>query len=243
MSSSPQQQVSPELFFDTVTAYQHSAILAGAIDLDVFTAIGEGNTDVPSLARRTNASERGTRILADTLVVIGFLTKEGDRYALTPDTAVFLDRRSPAYVGAATRFLLSPTIRAAFDDVATVVRTGTTTLPEGGSVAPAHDVWVDFARGMAALMQPPGELMAKLLDLGDRPARILDIAAGHGMFGVTLLRHAPNATVVALDWPAVLEVATENAVAAGVGDRHSTLPGSAFEVEFGTGYDVILITN
>jgi cyclopropane fatty-acyl-phospholipid synthase-like methyltransferase len=40
----------------------------------------------------------------------------------------------------------------------------------------------------------------------------------------------------------VLEVATENAQRMGVGDRYSTLPGSAFDVEFGTGYDIVLMT-
>src|SRR5204863_9150698 len=53
----------------------------------------------------------------------------------------------------------------------------------------------------------------------------------------------PNAEIVAQDWPNVLEVAQENARAAGVSDRYRTLPGSAFDVEFGSGYDLILLTN
>jgi 2-polyprenyl-3-methyl-5-hydroxy-6-metoxy-1,4-benzoquinol methylase len=104
-------------------------------------------------------------------------------------------------------------------------------------------MWVDFARGMAPLMVPAVHLITKLLDLGDAKAKVLDVAAGHGIFGVTVARHAPNAEVVAVDWPAVLEVARENATAAGVADRYRTLPGSAFDVDFGTGYDVVLLTN
>ncbi len=243
MSTTQQQQPSPELFFQTLNGFQRTAALKGALELDLFTAIGEGNTTAAEIAARCEASERGTRILCDYLTVIGFLTKTDGRYGLTPDTAVFLDRHSRAYMGGAARFLLSPMVVEAFSDVATTVRTGTTILPEGGSVAPEHEAWVDFARGMAPMMMPAAEFIAKLLDLDDRKARILDVAAGHGVFGVTIQRHAPNAEVVALDWPAVVAVASETAEAAGVGDRHSTIAGSAFDVDLGTGYDVILLTN
>jgi hypothetical protein len=41
----------------------------------------------------------------------------------------------------------------------------------------------------------------------------------------------------------VLAVASENAVKFGVADRHTTIPGDAFEVEFGGPYDLVLVTN
>ncbi len=72
---------------------------------------------------------------------------------------------------------------------------------------------------------------------------MLDIAAGHGLFGINIARHNPQAEIVALDWASVLEVAKENARKSGVESRYSTIPGSAFEVEFGEGYDLVLLTN
>jgi ubiquinone/menaquinone biosynthesis C-methylase UbiE len=71
--------------------------------------------------------------------------------------------------------------------------------------------------------------------------KVLDIAAGHGLYGLGFARHNPDAEVVALDWPAVLEVARENAQRAGA--RYSTIEGDAFGAEFGAGYDVVLLTN
>jgi methylase of polypeptide subunit release factors len=86
--------------------------------------------------------------------------------------------------------------------------------------------------------------MTKLIDYDpDRKLKVLDIAAGHGVFGIAVAERFPNAEIIALDWPNVLEVARENAQRAGVGTRYSTLPGSAFEVEFGSNYDLILLTN
>lgn len=245
MSSVPQSQTpSPALFFETINAYQRTAALKGAIELDVFSAIGEGNSKAETIAKRCRASERGMRILCDYLVIIGFLSKDGVNYRLTPDTALFLDRRSPAYLGGAERFLTAPTLMDAYKDVPAVVRKGGSVMSAHGTMEPDHPIWVEFARAMAPMMAMPAEFIAKLLGpAGDAKWKVLDIAAGHGYFGITIARHNPNATVVAADWARVLEVAQEHAAKAGVSTRYQTLPGSAFETPFGTGYHVALLTN
>ncbi|MBV9453867.1 MAG: methyltransferase domain-containing protein [Rubrobacter sp.] len=238
------QQPSPELFFETMNAYQRTAALKAAIELDLFTAIGEGAHTAEALAQRCETSVRGIRILCDYLVVIGFLTKDENHYNLTPDSAAFLDRSSPSYIATATSFLASPMLMEGFNDLATVVRKGGTVIGEEGSLEPEHPMWVEFARAMAPLMTLPAELIAKLVgaDSGQK-WKVLDIAAGHGLFGITLAKHNPNAEIVALDWPNVLEVAKENAQAAEVADRYTVIPGSAFEVDYGSGYDLVLLTN
>ncbi len=235
---------SPEHFLETMNAYQQTASLKAAIELDVFTAIGEGAEVSPSLARRCAASERGMRILCDYLVVIGFLTKEGGRYGLTRDSAAFLDRRSPAYLGGAAHFLNSPMLTGAFGDLAAAVRKGGTVASPEGTIAPEHPIWEEFARSMASFAALPAELIARLLGASDgKEWKVLDIAAGHGLFGIALAKHNPHAKVVALDWPNVLAVAEVNARAAGVQGRYSTIAGSALEVAYGSGYDLVLLTN
>lgn len=216
---------SPELYFKTIFAHRESAALKGAIDLELFTAIGEGKKRVPEIAKRCNASERGTRILCDFLVVIGFLTKHGDQYELTQDSGVFLDKRSPAYLGTSTEFLLADVNKQAYSDIAATVRKGGTILPADGNVSPENPVWVKFARSMAPLMTMPAQVLAGQVLAGSTdPMKLLDIAAGHGIFGVTVAQQNPNAKVVAVDWPNVLAVAKENAQKAGVSERYSTIP-------------------
>src|SRR5262249_37091048 len=136
-----------------------SGVLKGAIELDLFTAIAEGNTTPATVAQRCKASERGARILLDYLTVAGLLTKTAGTYGLTPDTALFLDKRSPAYLGSAREFLLSPDFVKGFSDIAGVVRKGGTLMPSNGTVAVENPVWVDFARGMAPLMMPAAQTM------------------------------------------------------------------------------------
>ncbi|MEY2489537.1 MAG: hypothetical protein QOC70_1479 [Verrucomicrobiota bacterium] len=235
---------SPVLFFDTLTAYQNTAALKAALEVKLFTAIGRSGATAADIAVKCGAAERGIRILSDYLTTLGFLEKNDGRYSLTRDSAAFLDQESPAYAGGAAAFLLSPTIRGAFDQLTAAVRKGGTTQSEEGTMAPEHPVWVDFARGMAPMMAPPAQLLAGLLPLdATRPSRILDIAAGHGVYGITVAQKNPRAQLVALDWAPVLEVARENAEAAGLADRFSTIAGSAFEAALGENYDVVLVPN
>jgi ubiquinone/menaquinone biosynthesis C-methylase UbiE len=238
------QQPTPQLFFQTINAYQRTEALKAAIELEAFTAIGEGNTTASEIAKRCETSERGMRILCDFLCIMGFLNKEGDRYTLTPDAAVFLDQRSPAYLGGTVEFISSPMLTDAFKSFADAVRKGGTTIPDGGTVAPENPIWVKFARAMAPMIAMPAQMMAKLVDpTPDKKLKVLDIAAGHGYFGIAFATNNKQAEIVALDWPSVLEVAKENARNAGVADRYSTIEGSAFDVDYGTGYDLVLLTN
>jgi ubiquinone/menaquinone biosynthesis C-methylase UbiE len=234
----------PALFFDTINSYQRTAALKAAIELEVFTGIGEGKTSAQALAERAKASPRGLRILCDYLVVNGLLTKKANDYGLTPDSALFLDKRSPAYLGTTVGFLTAPELMAAYDDLTAVVRKGGTIISTEGTVAPDNPIWVEFARSMAPMMAAPAQWIAGLVGAaGGQKCKVLDIAAGHGVFGITLAKLNPNAEIVALDWKAVLAVAKENAERAGVISRYRTIEGSAFDADFGTGYDVVLLTN
>ena len=244
MSTPAAQQPSPQLFFQTVNAHQRTEALKAAVELEVFTAIAEGNQSAADIAKRVSAAERGVRILCDNLCIMGFLTKSGDLYQLTPDSAFFLDKRSPAYIGGATEFLLTPMLTAGFQSLTEAVRKGGTAISEEGTVSADNPIWVKFARGMAAMMMMPSQQIAKLVDpQADKPLKVLDIAAGHGMFGIAFAMNNPNAEIVAVDWSNVLKVASENAQKMGVGDRHRLIEGDAFDVDFGNDYDIVLLTN
>lgn len=237
-------QPTPALFFDTANAYQRTEALKSAVELNLFTTIGEGRTNTSEIARACGASERGVRILCDYLVIHGLLTKQDSDYGLTDDSAMFLDKRSPAYLGGALEFLLTPMLADNFKHLTkAVIKGGTVTSEEGMTVA-ENPAWVKFARAMAPLMAMPAQLMAQLVDpKAAGGLKILDIAAGHGLYGLAFATRNLQAEVTALDWSNVLEVAKENAQAVGVADRYQTISGSAFDVDYGTGYDLVLLTN
>lgn len=236
-------EVSPALAVNAMFAFRKTAAIKAAIELDIFSAIGAGDETVEPLARTAHASERGVRILCDFLVVEGFLLKQDDRYALTPSTRMFLDRRSPGYMGSAVDFVAAPEMVDLFlEDPSSYVR-------NGGAVglanlSPDNPVWVRFARAMGAFTGNSAKsLAAEIARWPQPPKSVLDIAAGPGRFGIEIAKAVPSARIVAIDWQSVLALSEENAREEGVQERYRGVAGSAFDVEWGRDYDLVLLPN
>jgi len=234
----------PQRIWQIMTGFQHSAAFKTAVELELFTKIAEGNKTAATLGAACGAADRGVRILADSLTVIGLLNKENGEYSLNDVSSAFLDKHSPMYLGSVVEFIMSPQQRRGFDDLTSAVRHGGSSITGDASMDPNSEMWVTFAKAMAPMMMPSAQMIAANVGFEpDRKFKVLDIAAGHGMFGITLAKAFPQAEIYALDWENVLTVATENAQKFGVADRHHLIPGSAFDTEFGDGYDVVLVTN
>jgi 2-polyprenyl-3-methyl-5-hydroxy-6-metoxy-1,4-benzoquinol methylase len=242
MAANPAHQPNPGLIFDTLNAYQRTMALKGAIDLDLFTQIGDSAASAATIATRLGASERGVRMLCDFLTIMGFLIKRDGAYALTPDAAMFLNKQSPAYMGGMANFLTHESLIPHFSDVAAMVRKGGSVSPDVAA-EPENPIWVEFARSMAGMAAMTARTLAPLVSEPGKPMKVLDIAASHGRFGISIALHNPAAEIVAADWGNVLQVALENARQAGVADRYRTIPGSVFDVDLGSGYDLVLLPN
>jgi len=242
MTTPRQQSPTPERFFNAISAYQLTEAIKSAIELGVFSAISEGNVTSAKIAERCEAADRGVRILCDFLTIHNFLTKQGTSYGLAAESALFLDRHSPAYLGTAIEFLLNSRLRDSYANLTEAVRRGGTALGEG-MLEPENPAWVKYAHCMMPVVRRPAEVMADALRKDGEVHKVLDIAASHGLWGIAVAKQNPSAHIYANDWKNVLEIAQENALAMGVGDRYHLIPGSAFDSNFGKGYDLALITN
>ena len=156
---------SPELYFDTIFAFQRSAALKSAIELELFTAIGDGARKAEDIAGACRAPERGIRILCDYLTSLGFVTKTGDAYELTADSAMFLTKRSPAYLGGTADFMYSAELADYFERLTETIRRG---APQASIVADENPAWVQFARAMVPMMMPSAQAIADILDAARR---------------------------------------------------------------------------
>jgi SAM-dependent methyltransferase len=206
-------------------AYERTFALRTAIELDLFTRIGAGTNTIPALAKATRASERGLCVLCDNLTVHQHLVKERNRYRLSLNSRVYLSKDSPAYFGSAIQFLASDTYIRAFSDLLRSVKRG-----RGRS---QKTNWPDFAQCMSPLAPAIAEFMAEAMKLDSAgPIQILDVAAGHGLYGLALAARNPEAEIYALDAPQ-----------AGVSKRFHRIPGDAFKVDFEGPYDLVIAGN
>jgi 2-polyprenyl-3-methyl-5-hydroxy-6-metoxy-1,4-benzoquinol methylase len=112
-----------------------------------------------------------------------------------------------------------------------------------GTLAPEDPVWVEFARSMAPFIGMGADAVSKVVARPGEAQKVLDISAGHGLFGLMVAKANPLAQIYAADWANVLEVARENAAKFGAADRFHTIPGSAFDSELGSGYDLVMVPN
>src|ERR1700722_5993552 len=135
----------PAWLMDEFLAYERTFTLRAAMELDLFTRIGQGVDTIPALAKATRASERGLRVLCDSLAVRQHLVKESNRYRLSLNSRVYLSKNSPAYFGSAIKFLASDTYIEAFSNLTRSVKRGRGRSPKTN--------WPDFARLMAPLAQ------------------------------------------------------------------------------------------
>src|SRR5258708_33099297 len=158
-TTGPHQQPTPERFFNAINAYEQTEEMKAAVELKIFTAIDEGNTTAATIAKRCEAAERGVRTLCDFLTIHGFLNKEGAQYVLAPDSGLFLNRHSPAYIGTAIEFLLTPRLRENHARLTEAVRRGGGALGEG-TLGRGKPDWAKFAQAMMPLMHRPADIMA-----------------------------------------------------------------------------------
>ncbi len=80
-----------------------SKTVLSAVELELFTQLGNESTAGRELGRRLGLHQRGIDDFLDALVALGFLERDGDgagaMYPNTAETAAFLDKTKPAYIG------------------------------------------------------------------------------------------------------------------------------------------------
>src|SRR6185312_856277 len=112
------------------------------------------------------------------------------------------------------------------------------------NIAPDNPIWIRFAQAMTPLASTTAKRVAAYVTASPAPVRsVLDVAAGHGLYGIEIAKVISNAVVTAIDSAGVLSVARANAEAAGVERRYQTLAGNALAIEWGSGFDLVLLPN
>lgn len=241
MSASGTTAVTPERILQMMWGYAPPLILATAVRLGLFDALDKGPQTAAEVAGRTKTSERGVRPVLNALVGLQFLAKKGkNEYALTPEAAAFLVSGKPGYLGTVMQHVgrdLVPQWLALPDTVQSGRPARGLNQQEGA------EFFESLVVGLFPLNFAPAQALGKALNVGApaKPLKILDIAAGSGVWGIGIAHQMPGSSVTAVDWPNVLEVTKRFAAEHGMAERFSYIAGDMNTVEFGTGYDLAVL--
>jgi 3-hydroxy-5-methyl-1-naphthoate 3-O-methyltransferase len=230
--------VTPERVMQFVWGYAPTLIIEAAVRHHVFDLLDESPKTIPQLAKQSGASQRGLTAIANALVGLNFLSRKGERYALTPESAAFLVSTKPGFLGALYQHMSSQIIPN-WLQLDQVVRTGKPATAvdkqKTGAAFFAKFVEALFPMGYHAVVALGEHLkIAKT----KTPIRVLDIAAGSGVWGIALAEQSPLVRIAAVDWPEVLKVTKKVAKRHGVANRLETIPGDIGKVDFGSGYQI-----
>lgn len=229
---------SADRILDMASGYEPALILEAGVRVGVFDVLNEQPLTLAETVERTGASERGLRALLNALVGLDLLVRDGARYALSTESAAYLVTTSPTYQGYMCKHV-SRHLLPRWTQLTEVVRSGkparaVNEQADGGAffrefVEDIFPMSYDAARALAVELR---------LAAAKGPVRVLDLAAGSGVWGVALAEASPRVTVTAVDWPAVLPVTRRIAERHGVAARFRFVEGDILEADLGSGHHV-----
>lgn len=225
----------PELML-TMRGFQESRVLLTAVELDLFTAVGEG-APAETVAARLATDPRATMSLMNALVAIGALTKRDGVFHNTSETARYFVASSPdRMLGLMHLVYLWQT----WGMLTECVRTGTTTA-EHVNEARQPERTRAFIATMHQRARGDADQMAHAAQAQD-VRRMLDVGGGSGAYSIAFAKANPELRAEVFDLPPVVELAREYIGAAGLAERIGTRSGDMRRDELGSGYDLALVS-
>jgi O-methyltransferase domain/Dimerisation domain len=231
----------PEHIMQIGMGFWASKTLLSAVEMNLFTELGVAGLSAEEIAERLDLHERSRHDFLDALVALGLLARDGDGphavYRNTADTAVFLDKASPAYLGGILE-MASARLYGYWGSLTEALHTG---LPQNevkmGAAGLFEGVYADpervevFLNGMSGLQLGNFSALASELDLG-RFSTFADIGGANGLLAALIGAANPHMTGEVFDLPPVVPVAKATLARRGVDDRVTAVEGDFFADPF-----------
>ncbi|HVB99054.1 MAG TPA: class I SAM-dependent methyltransferase [Candidatus Dormibacteraeota bacterium] len=232
----------PQRFQQMHFSFAAERVLSASLQLNVFSTIAAGKQSATEIAAATGASERGMRMLLNALVAFELLGKRDGAYELTADAERYLVRESPDYMGA---MFESDEMWDTWKNLAEAVRLGAS--PRSIN---RHEVAEAFFPTLIRTLhisnrEPARRLAAQIVRPGATAGlRVLDIGCGSGVWSLAVAAADPEARVVALDLPKVLESTRRFVAAESMSERYEFIPGDFQDFEYPAGkFDLAILGN
>lgn len=231
-------QVTPERIMQFAWGYVPPLVLEAAIRHRVFDVLDSGAKTAAEVQKATGASERGLRGIMNALVAMALLAKDDDgRYSLTPESAAFLVSTKPSFQGGLIRHC-SEHLIPKWLHLNDIVGSG---KPKASvnQQAEGSDFFQKFVTDIFPMSYPAATLLAEHLNLaGAGEVRVLDLAAGSGVWGIALAQASDRVRVTAVDWPDVIPTTRKTVERFGLSERFSFVEGDLLKADFGSNYTI-----
>jgi ubiquinone/menaquinone biosynthesis C-methylase UbiE/DNA-binding CsgD family transcriptional regulator len=212
-------------------AFQESRVLLTALELDVFTLLGEG-ASAAEAALKLGTDPRATEMLLNALVALGALAKRGAVFSCTAESKAL----GPARIGLLHTVHLWDT----WSSLTECVKTGKAVSSRGPESFPEARTRA-FIAAMHARAKDSAEETVRLSGIRDAK-RMLDVGGGSGAFSIAFAKACPKLQAEILDLGPVVPLAENYIREAGLQDRVRVRPGDMRTAEFGKGFDLVLLS-
>jgi len=239
MSTPATTPVTPERIMQFAWGYVPPLLLEAAIRHRIFDLLDGGPKTVSEIQQETGASERGLSAVMNALVGLNFLAKDKQGYfSLTPESATFLVSTKPSFQGGMLRHgsaQLIPKWLHLNEIVMTGEPAAAVNKEESGG-----DFFQQFVNDIFPLSYPAAQVLSRHYNAnGAAPAvRVLDLAAGSGVWGIAMAQGSEKVSVTAVDWPEVIPVTRKTVARFGLADRFSFVEGDLLRADFGSGHNL-----
>ena len=227
--------VLPDDITEMIRGFMPSRAILTALELDVFTAIGNGST-AREVAGRIQCAVRAPEMLLNALVSLKLLTKSGDTFTNTPLAARFFVEGTSDSARMAQLHIAN--IWKSWSTLTQAVREGTSVAPrppENGRVKPFIAAMDHNARGRARATAQAVEI--------NGAKRMLDLGGGSGAYAIAFVKSAPGLEAEVVDLAEVLPITQDHIRKAGLADRITTRAGDMLSVPLEAGsYDLVLLS-
>jgi len=226
------------------TGFWISKVLLSAAEFGLFSELGSGPLPYEEIRSRLKLHPRSARDFLDALVSVGLLEREGDRYANSELTALYLDRAKPTYIGGFLE-MCERRLYPFWGNLTDALRTGTTQNESGGSedffasIYATPDRLKNFLQAMTGISRGAAVQIAQKFPW-DRYRSFADVGCAQGCVPVELATTHPHLTGIGFDLAAVGPVFDEYVAANGLTDRLRFVAGDFFEDAL-PGADVLIM--
>ena len=233
------EQVTPARLMELSFAYAPPLIISAAVSNKIFDALENDAKTSEQVAEETGASARALRILMNALVGLKLLKKDRHgKYSLTRESATFL---LSSKLGTHAGFFgtIAPQIISRWLRLSDIVREGRPAIAVNQETE-GTEFFSQLVERIIPMSYPPAQKLGDHLNLAKTKdeIRVLDLAAGSGIWGIALAQKSPRVRVTAVDWAGMIPTTKRITQQFDVGDRLNYIEGDILEVNFGSGYDI-----